>query len=107
MSTISQNLSALFNEIPRRHNPENVKQITALANGVEDELILIEAINKFYEKEVAIYFDTLETIRSTIKKSNDNKLSKKSKDVFFDEAASNLKDCIEEILVMYKEGANN
>jgi hypothetical protein len=51
--------------------------------------------NDRYEKQVGRFFEALDPIRSTIKKSNDNKASKKSKDVLFDEASSALKDTME------------
>ena len=51
-----------------------------------------------YEKEVASFFEVLDPIRATIKKSNDNKASKKTKDVLFDEASGALKDSIEELM---------
>jgi hypothetical protein len=47
---------------------------------------------------VAPFFEALEPIRSTIKKSNDNKASKKTKDVLFDEASGALKDNIEKLM---------
>ncbi len=55
-----------------------------------------------YEKQVVPFFEALEPIRATIKKSNDNKASKKSKDVLFDEASGALKDTIEELIQIVK-----
>jgi hypothetical protein len=51
-----------------------------------------------YEKQVARFFETLDPIRATIKKSNDNKASKKAKDVLFDQASGALKDSMEEAM---------
>ena len=51
-----------------------------------------------YEKQTARFFEAISPIRATIKKSNDNKASKKAKDVLFDEASGALKDTIEELL---------
>ncbi len=48
-----------------------------------------------YEKLVARFFEDLGPIRATIKKSNDNKASKKAKDVLFDQASRDLKDSVE------------
>ena len=67
-------------------------------------LINIEAINSFYEKNTPIFFDDLDTIRAAIKKSVDNKASKKNKDSFFDEASGILKDSIQSLLPIYDDG---
>ncbi len=48
-----------------------------------------------YEKDIAGLFEALDPIRATVKKSNDNKASKRVKDVLFDEASSQLKDTME------------
>ena len=58
----------------------------------------LEADEKYDEKQVARLFETLDPIRATIKKSNDNKASKKTKDVLFDEASGALKDSMEEAM---------
>ena len=97
-------LTALFNRIPRRHSIENVKDIYGIVNEYETILVNIEAINSFYEKNVTAFFEDLDTIRATIKKSADNKASKKTKDDFFDEASGLLKDSIQAIMIIYGEG---
>jgi hypothetical protein len=51
-----------------------------------------------YEKQVSPFFEALDPIRATVKKSNDNKASKKVKDVLFDEASGALKDTMEEAM---------
>jgi hypothetical protein len=51
-----------------------------------------------YEKQIGRFFEVLDPIRTTIKKSNDNKASKKAKDVLFDEASGALKDAMEELM---------
>jgi hypothetical protein len=51
-----------------------------------------------YKEQVNIFFEALDPIRATIKKSNDGKASKKMKDVLFDEASGALKDTIEEAM---------
>ena len=97
-------LTALFNRIPRRHSIENVKDIYGIVNEYETILVNIEAINCFYEKNVPDFFEGLDTIRATIKKSADNKASKKNKDIFFDEASGLLKDSMEAMITLYKDG---
>ena len=97
-------LTALFNRIPRRHSIENVKDINSIVTEYESILLNIEAINTFYEKNIPIFFEDLDTIRATIKKSNDNKASKKSKDSLFDEASGILKDSIQALLTIYDDG---
>ena len=51
-----------------------------------------------YEKQVARFFEAINPIRATIKKSNDNRASKKAKDVLFDEASGALKDTIKGLM---------
>lgn len=97
-------LNALFNRIPRRHSVENVKDIYSIVNEYETILLNIEAINTFYEKNVPIFFDDLDSIRAAIKKSADNKASKKNKDGFFDEASGQLKDSIQAMMAIYEDG---
>ena len=97
-------LTALFNRIPRRHSIENVKDIYGIVNEYETILINIEAVNAFYEKKVPPFFDGLDTIRTTIKKSADNKASKKNKDIFFDEASGQLKDSMQAMITLYEDG---
>jgi len=94
----------LFNRIPRRHSADNVKDINSLLTEYEDILISIEAENAFYEKNIPPFFDDLETARATIKKSTDNKASKKSKDNYFDEASGALKDSMQALIDLYADG---
>ena len=51
-----------------------------------------------------MFFDDLDLIRAAIKKSTDNKASKKSKDSFFDEAAGLFKDSIQAMITIYADG---
>jgi len=97
-------LTALFNRIPRRHSIENIKDINSIVTEYESILLNIEAINTFYEKNIPVFFEDLDSIRATIKKSTDNKASKKSKDSFFDEASGILKDSIQSLLTIYDDG---
>ena len=94
MNSISLKINDLYNRIPRRHTADNVKDIYALLDEYEDVLVEIEALPK-YEKEVAVYFDELDPIRALVKKSTENKASKKQKDDYFDEASSSLKDTMD------------
>lgn len=96
MDNNSQILNDIFSRIPRRHNDDNVKEIKSLIEEYEDVLIEIETMPAF-EKEVAAYFDALEPIKVLVKKSTENKHSKKQKDDFFGDAAIAFKDTIEEI----------
>ena len=104
MNSITAALNELFDRIPRRHSTENVVEINNIVAEYEDLLINIEAINPYYEKNIPIYFDELDMVKATIKKSNDNKASKKLKDNFFDEASGALKDSMQELLVLYADG---
>jgi hypothetical protein len=104
MNPTSSALTALFNKIPRRHSAENLKEINSIVADYEDLLVNIEAVNVFYEKSIPPFFDTLEEVRATIKKSADNKASKKTKDIFFDEASGALKDSIQELIALYGDG---
>ena len=97
MKQFSEKIQALFDRIPRRHTTDNVKEIYGILDEYEDLLMSMEADDR-YEKQVARFFDELEPIRATVKKSNDNKASKKTKDVLFDEASGALKDTIEELM---------
>ena len=97
MNEIKEELKELFNRIPRRHTADNVKEIYSILDAYEDLLTTMEADDK-YEKQAARFFEALDPIRATIKKSNDNKASKKAKDVLFDEASGALKDTIEELM---------
>ena len=105
MNTTAAALQALFNRIPRRHSLENVKDINDILAEYEDLLITIEAVNTFYEKNIPPYFDALEDIRSIIKKSTDNKASKKMKDSLFDEGSGNLKDSLQQLMNVYGDGS--
>lgn len=104
MNSTATALSALFNRIPRRHSLENVKEINSIVNEYEDLLISIEAVNSFYEKNMPVFFDELDVVRSNIKKSTDNKASKKSKDNFFDEASGALKETVQALINLYADG---
>lgn len=94
MDTSHEKLRDLFNRIPRRHTTDNVKEIYSTLNAYEDVLKEMEADAQYGDK-VAPLFDTIDTIRATVKKSNDPKASKKGKDVLFDEASGALKDAVE------------
>ena len=104
MNSTTAALTLLFNRIPRRHSLENVKDINGMVTEYENILITIEAENSFYEKNISGFFDDLENIRAAIKKSTDNKASKKNKDSYFDEASGLLKDSIEATMTMYEDG---
>jgi hypothetical protein len=97
-------INALFARIPRRHNDENVKEIKSIVAEYEDVLISIEAVNPFYEKNIPHFFDVVEEINLLVKKSTDNKASKKTKDNFFDDASVALKDSMEALLEMWGDG---
>ncbi len=100
MNTTSQKLSNIFDRIPRRHTADNVKEIYAILDEYEDILRQIET-DPDYEQQVAIFFEELDPIRSVVKKSNDNKASKKQKDSYFDEASVALKDTMEALMEVY------
>ena len=104
MNIITTRLRELFVRIPRRHTPDNVKEIYNILDEYEDVLRTIEAESVQYEKTVAPFFDALDPIRALIKKSSDNKASKKSKDTLFDEASGSLKDSMEALTEMYENG---
>lgn len=97
MDEFKENIKELFDRIPRRHNADNVKEIYSILDAYEDLLKDIEA-NDRYEQQVAQFFESLDSIRATVKKSNDNKASKKTKDVFFDEASGALKDSMDDLM---------
>lgn len=103
MNEINKQLEALFDRIPRRHTADNVKEMYSLLDEYEDLLKELEADDR-YKKQVEPFFDALDPIRATIKKSNDNKASKKGKDVLFDEASGALKDTIEELRQVVESG---
>jgi hypothetical protein len=94
-------LQELYNRIPRRHTSDNVKEMYGIIDEYEALLQGIEAESPSYEQLVATYFDTIEPVRVTIKKSNDNKASKKNKDNLFDEASGLLKDSVTELMAAY------
>ena len=104
MNPTATALQALFNRIPRRHSVENVKEMYSILTEYEDLLITIEAVNLFYEKNIPVFFDELELVRSTIKKSTDNKASKKNKDNFFDEGSGILKESMQTLINVYADG---
>lgn len=104
MNSTTAALTALFNRIPRRHSADNIKDINNIITEYEDLLITIEAVNSFYETSIPVFFDEVETVKSTIKKSSDNKASKKNKDIFFDEASGALKDSIQSLIDLYADG---
>src|SRR5215212_3932816 len=97
MNEIHEKLKELFDRIPRRHTSDNVKEMYSILDAYEDLLKTMEADTR-YEKQIARFFEVLDPIRATIKKSNDNKASKKTKDVLFDEASGALKDAMEEAM---------
>ena len=101
MNEINQALKELFLRIPRRHTADNVKEIYTLLDEYEDLLKLLEADDQ-YQAQAARFIEALDPIRVTIKKSNDAKASKKTKDVLFDEASGALKDSMEEAIQLTK-----
>lgn len=101
---ISNQIAALYDRVPRRHTTDNVKDIYSIIEEYEDVLIQIESINAFYEKNIASYFDAASTAKAAIKKSTDNKASKKNKDSFFDEGSGILKENMQELLVFFENG---
>ncbi len=104
MNSTAIALTVSFNRVPKRHTLENVKEINSIISEYETILLNIEAINSFYEKNIPVFFDDMDTIRAFIKKSTDNKASKKSKDSLFDEASGILKDSIQSLLTIYDDG---
>lgn len=104
MNSIKTALSALFYRIPRRHSLENVKEINSIVTEYEELLLSIEAINNFYEKNLPVFFDELDVVKTNIKKSTDNKASKKNKDNFFDEASGALKETMQALINLYGDG---
>jgi len=104
MNNAAAGLQALFDRIPRRHSLENVKEINGLLDEYEELLLVIEGVNPFYEKNIPVFFDDLETIRTVIKRSTDNKASKKLKDSLFDEGSGTLKDSMQALILIYADG---
>jgi hypothetical protein len=97
MNESYEKLRDLFARIPRRHTADNVREIYSILDAYEDVLKEMEADER-YGNKVASFFEALDPIRSTVKKSNDPKASKKTKDVLFDEASGALKDSVEEAM---------
>ena len=97
MNEIGDKLRALFHRIPRRHTADNVKEMYSILDAYEEVLKEMET-NERYQKQVGRFFEALDPIRATVKKSNDGKASKKAKDVLFDEASGALKDTMEEVM---------
>jgi hypothetical protein len=104
MNDTTAALKDLYNRTPRRHNDENIKEINSIVTDYEDILLQIEGINTFYEKQIPVFFDAIEVIKMTLKKSNDKKASKKMKDSLFDEGSGALKDSIEALIELYGDG---
>ena len=102
--SISKEITALYGSVPRRHTIDNVKDIYSIIEAYEDVLIQIEAINPFYEKNISSYFDAAATAKGAIKKSTDNKASKKNKDAFFNEGSGILKDNMQELIEWFADG---
>jgi 5'-deoxynucleotidase YfbR-like HD superfamily hydrolase len=92
-----EKIMELFARIPRRHTADNVKEMYSILDEYEDLLKTIEADGS-YEQKISPFFEAIDPIRATIKKSNDNKINKKAKDVLFDEASGALKDTMEELM---------
>jgi len=105
MNLTATALHLLFDRIPRRHHPDNVKEINSILTEYEELLVKIEGENAWYEKNTGHFFDDIETVRSLVKKSADNKASKKNKDLFFDEASGALKDSMQSLMELYADGS--
>lgn len=105
MNNTVSDLQALYDRIPRRHTSDNVKEMYSLIDEYETLLQAIEAESPAHEQLAANYFDTIEQVRATIKKSNDNKASKKTKDTLFDEGSGLMKDAVAEIMAAYADMA--
>lgn len=105
MNSTVATLTALFDRIPRRHSPENIKEIVVIMSEYENVLMEIESINTFYEKQSAIFFEDLEQARAGIKKSDDKKASKKNKDDYFQDASGMFKQSIERLIAVYGDGS--
>ena len=103
--SISNEITALYDRIPRRHTTDNVKDIYGIIEEYEDILIEIESINSFYEQNIGTYFVAAISAKAAIKKSTDNKASKKNKDAFFDEGSGILKENMQELLAFFGDGS--
>ena len=101
MNSTLSTITELFDRIPRRHNPDNVKEMYNILDEYETLLQSIEAESVDHEKAVAPFFDALEPVRALIKKSSDNKASKKIKDTLFDEGSGTLKDSMQQLITNY------
>lgn len=104
MNTTATALQELFDRIPRRHSLENFKEMNDLLAEYEDLLIVIEAESSFYEERIPVFFDDLESVRTTIKDSNSSKASKKMKDNLFDVGSDKLKDSMQALIELYADG---
>lgn len=104
MDNITLQLTDLFNRIPRRHSTDNVKDIYGIITEYENVLIIIEAVNSYYEKNISSFFDEAARAQSAIKKSTDGKASKKNKDSFFDEGSGILKESIQNVIEFFGDG---
>ena len=102
--SISNEITALYDRIPRRHTTDNVKDIYGIIEEYEDILIRIESINSFYEQNLGTYFDVAKSAKAAIKKSTDNKASKKNKDSFFDEGSGILKENMQKLIGWFEDG---
>lgn len=107
MKATTATLTDLLERVPRRHSADNVKEINTLVSEYEEILITIEALNSYYEKNTAVFFEDLDKVRTAVKKSTDNKASKKSKDDYFSEASGILKESIESLIKVYEDGGKN
>lgn len=107
MKATTETLTDLLERVPRRHSADNVKEINTLVSEYEEILITIEALNSYYEKNTAVFFEDLDKVRTAVKKSTDNKASKKSKDDYFSEASGILKESIESLIKVYEDGGKN
>jgi hypothetical protein len=81
MTEIGERLRELFQRIPRRHTADNVKEMHSILDAYEDLLKEMETDQR-YEKQVSRFFETIDPIRATIKKSNDAKASKNQRTYF-------------------------
>jgi len=104
MNEITASLTGLFERIPRRHSVDNVKEINSIISEYEGLLITIEAVSPYYEKHTAVYFEDLDKLRTAVKKSTENKASKKSKEDYFTDASGALKESIDSLIKVYADG---
>jgi hypothetical protein len=107
MNPTTAALTDLLERIPRRHSADNVKEITAILSEYESLLITIESLNNYYEKNTPVFFEDLEKVRMAIKKSTDNKASKKNKDDYFAEASGELKESVDSLIKVYGDGSKS